>query len=74
MLSGIVSIKDIKWKFDESFRVYVVSYPAGDTIAIVKPNLETGEYFVEVIAGNYELIFSGKNLEKTSELISMSAN
>ncbi|MCK4631342.1 MAG: PD40 domain-containing protein, partial [Bacteroidales bacterium] len=30
-LSGIVSIKDIKWKFDESFRVYVVSYPAGDT-------------------------------------------
>jgi hypothetical protein len=73
-LSGIVSIKDIKWKFDESFRVYVVSYPAGDTIAIVKPNLETGEYFVEVIAGDYKLVFSGTNLEKTSELISMSAN
>ena len=73
-LSGIVSIKDIKWKFDESFRVYVVSYPAGDTIAVVKPNLETGEYYVDVIAGDYELIFSGKNLEKTSELISMSAN
>ncbi len=73
-LSGIVSIKNIKWKFDESFRVYVVNYPAGDTIAVVKPNLETGEYFVEVIAGDYELIFSGTNLEKTSELISMSAN
>jgi len=29
---------------------------------------------VEVIAGNYELIFSGINLEKTSQLISMSAN
>ncbi|MBE9511348.1 MAG: PD40 domain-containing protein [Bacteroidetes bacterium] len=74
MLSGIVSIKDIKWKIDETFRVYVVSYPAGDTIAVVKPNMETGEYFVDVSAGDYELIFSGKNLEKTSELISMSAN
>ena len=74
MLSGIVSIKDIKWKMDESFRVYVVSRPAGDTIAVVKPNLETGEYFVEVIAGNYELVFSGTNLEETRELISMSAN
>ena len=73
-LSGMVSIKDIKWKMDESFRVYVVSRPAGDTIAVVKPNLETGEYFVEVIAGNYELVFSGINLEETRELISMSAN
>jgi len=74
MLSGIVSTKDIRWKIDETFRVYVVSYPAGDTIAVVKPNLETGEYFVEVIASNYKLIFSGTNLEKTSELISISAN
>lgn len=74
ILSGIVSINDIKWKIDETFRVYVVIYPAGDTIAVVKPNLETGEYFVEVIAGDYELVFSGTNLEKTSELISMSAN
>ena len=74
MLSGMVSIKDIKWKIDDSFRVYIVSYPAGDTIAVVKPNLETGEYFVEVIAGNYELVFSGTNLEETRELISMSAN
>ena len=56
MLSGIVSIKDIRWKIDEKFRVYVVSYPAGDTIAVVKPNLETGEYYVEVIAGDYKLI------------------
>ncbi|MCD6565088.1 MAG: PD40 domain-containing protein [Bacteroidales bacterium] len=74
MLSGIVSIKDIRWKIDETFRVYVIGYPAGDTIAVIKPNLETGEYYVEVIAGDYELIFSGTNLEKTSELISMSAN
>ncbi len=74
MLSGIVSIKDIKWKIDETFRVYIVSYPAGDTIAVVKPNLETGEYFIELIAGDYELVFSGTNLEKTSEFISMSAN
>jgi len=74
MLSGVVSIKDIRWKIDETFRVYVVSYPAGDTIAVVKPNLETGEYYVEVVAGDYKLIFSGTNLEKTSELISMSAN
>lgn len=74
ILYGIVSINDIKWKIDETFRVYVVCYPAGDTIAVVKPNLETGEYFVEVIAGDYKLVFSGTNLEKTSELISMSAN
>lgn len=73
-LSGIVSIKNVNWKIDETLRIYVVNHLTGDTIAVIKPDLETGEYYVDVVAGNYELIFSGENLEETSKLISMTLN
>ncbi len=59
-LKGTITLEDNIQELDESFTVRITNSVNKDSIITIKPNQKTGEYSIDLKAGNYELSMEGK--------------
>jgi hypothetical protein len=59
-IKGIVTLSDTVLKFNDDFRVLLISNISGDTIDVSYPNKTTGFYFFMAKADEYTLVWEGK--------------
>jgi len=71
LVRGIISQKELGHKIDSTFIITILKAIKHDTVTVIQPNLATGEYEVELIKGDYEMIIEGEGFEPKSEFVSL---
>jgi len=69
---GVVPFEKIKGPYG-LYTILVIN-EKGDTVRVVKPDPETGEYHFNVIAGNYKIVFENEGYETITQEIAFTNN
>lgn len=69
---GVVPFDKIKGPYG-LYTILVID-EKGDTVQVVKPDPETGEYHFNVIAGNYKIVFENEGYKTTTQEIAFTNN
>jgi len=72
-VKGMVSVQDLR-QGKNPFLIYVIDRSTGDTIDVIYPNMDTGEYMFDVVAGKYDLVFEGPGLEPQTQSLDIDKN
>lgn len=70
-LKGTIRLQDKVQTLDESFTVKIINSKNSDTIITIKPDVNTGEYSVDLEPGSYELQTEGNGYTQTTENITV---
>lgn len=71
LVRGIISQKELGHKIDSTFIITILKAIEHDTVTVIHPDVATGEYKVELIKGDYEMIIEGEGFEPKSEFVSL---
>jgi outer membrane protein OmpA-like peptidoglycan-associated protein len=70
-LRGTIKLEDNLQELDETFTVKIINSDTKDSVTTIIPDQKTGEYTVDLKAGNYEFSTGGKGYTEVKENIAV---
>ncbi|GAH29679.1 unnamed protein product, partial [marine sediment metagenome] len=73
-IKGILTSPGTTIEINEDFRINLLNNTQTDTLNIITPNKQTGQYSFNVNSGDYQLVFEGTGYLSHSENVSLPAD